>query len=163
MVMSVEFMRDEIDKKKEELIARGKAQTTVFLPTVVKEKKEGYYYRGVNANKRRVATFESKGYETVNEKDQESWTIEHKKDGAKQYGDQVLMRITLDKYVENRAVAELNYERQRGETIAATRERLNKLARDGGLIREHSKDITFDDSHEGAPFVVQQRRPNYTK
>src|SRR5262245_10437884 len=157
--MAIEFMRDEIDRKKAELIEKGKTEgRPYFMPSEVKGKDGKYYYHGANAKPRRVARFESKGYEVVPENAPENWTVQIKKDGAKNYGDQVLMRIPIDKYVENKAIEEIRAERMRNDQVSQVRENLNRIARGGGLVGPHHQQTTSEEVHVGGESSEVKRR-----
>jgi hypothetical protein len=144
-------LRDEVDKRKDELRELyRKTGGRQFDQTEVLNKKKGYHHRGVNKDPRRMAVFEAIGYEPSPMDDPESWTVTTggKDESVKLYGEQVLMRIPLDKYIDNIADAELKQESREGQYVEGVREKMQKIYRDG-THTPFPRDITFDDSKQG--------------
>jgi hypothetical protein len=107
--MSWEFIRDEVDKKKD--YYREKFRETgsqVFDRTQIKGKKPGFYYRGWNKDSRRLAEAKSMGYEVCKE---ERWECETAREGgASELNEQIAMRISHEKLADNVARDEVKQE-----------------------------------------------------
>lgn len=98
-------------------------------------------YRLVNRNKdgERISLLEGSGYEVVPDDDKTQLAMSSKRDGAQIQGDLVLMRTTASNYEQRRASKRRYLEQIYGNTIEETKERINKIARDGGVIGPHEE------------------------
>lgn len=153
--MSVTVTKDETDKRVEQLrdqqreaIAAGD-RVDVFDPTALRNPDPSKRYRWINKHPNRVSAYRSGGYET--EKKREG--------GVESIVDTPLGpngEIRLNDDLVLMSTPKANYEarrkrvRQRGEAWEnAGREqaieRINRLARDGGLTKAH-RDVAFDES-----------------
>lgn len=140
--MGVEVTRDEADKKRDEIKARHR--TGEIDPTTVKGGDRRFRYRGVNNRPDRIARYETFGYEIVPPDDKAQWEYGNiKKDGMQlRANEQILMRAPMEIYEERRKKNRDKLTRQINAGKEMTRERVNKIARDGGLARPH-KDAAF--------------------
>ena len=165
--MAIEFLRDEIDKRKEEIRDRRRqGGSAVFDETIVRNKKSGYHYHGVANRPRRIAVFENKGYEKVSATDQEAWSVAYPNaSGARELGDQILMRVPIDRYIDLRAQGELKQEQLVASVTNQARENINRLYRDEAMqsptdTRSLGKrDITFEEMQDEGEHIATISRP----
>src|SRR5713101_3661804 len=143
----ITVLRDEVDRRKDEMRAKFRQSGgQAFDQTEVKNPQPGKHYRGVNKDPSRVAAYKKMGYEVTPINDPAQWTVKtNTEDGAQLFGEQILMEIPLDKYVDNNARAELRQEMLEGQMADETRSKLNDIAKTGTHGRV-DRDITFDDS-----------------
>ncbi len=105
-------------------------------------------YRLVNKDwKGRVGILKGKGYKMVPENDKAQLVTSEPVDGAQTHGDLVLMEVPIEKYERSRA-DRLSYQEQLSNHHAeASRENINRMARDAGLVGPH-QEAAFDESRE---------------
>lgn len=153
--MSVTVTRDEADKRREELQGKRReasragdafaAQT--FDPSALRDADQAYRYRWINKHPSRISRYKSAGYEVVPENDRVSSVIgDEKGDGGKRLNDDMILMRTPKQNYE----ARLQRIKQRGELWEKAGreqaiERINRIARDGHLAKEH-QDVAFDES-----------------
>lgn len=150
--VSIEFVRDAIDKRKDEMREKYRASGgTAFDQTEVINKRKGKHYRGVNEHPSRIAYFKAQGYEVVKKDDAADWSVRTSDaDGVKKFGEQVLMEIDVDRLVENAARMELRQERRELSTKEEVRAKMNDIAKTYLGHEPRGGDITFDDSERGS-------------
>ena len=136
--MGVEFVKDEADKKRQEIRELGTDISALHNPDPNKR------YRFINKNQQRVARFKAQGYE-ITSKDSKTKTSVNQPspEGGQMLGDLVLMETSMDNYKRRvQKAAERGAARER-LNHEETMDRINKIARDEGRIR---KPVAFDES-----------------
>lgn len=105
-------------------------------------------YRLVNRDwKGRVGILKGKGYKITDPEDKAQLVTGEVVEGAQTHGDLILMEVPVEKYERSRKAKLDRVESLARENSEGTKERINKLARDGGLVGEH-KEAAFDESRE---------------
>lgn len=143
--MGVEVLKDEADKKREEMRERMRLGDPGADITRVENRDPKYRYRGINKDPRRVARAKAKGFEAVPADDPARWPIEQEK--GKEFGDLVLMREPMELY---EAKKQADAEKAAAATRAHrdnTKERINQIAREAGAVGPH-QDAVIDPQSE---------------
>ncbi len=137
--MSISVLRDEVDKKKDELrekVMRGELPSRLD----VTGKKEGKVYRHISARPQAKARRMAQGYVICTDKDVKTqFSIgDGGTPGAQKVGeDLVLAEIPVERYVENQARIELSGERKLAERMDESREKINRMYRDEARGKAH--------------------------
>jgi hypothetical protein len=159
---NLEVTQDAVDRRK--AFWREQYKKTGGNPNFdqsqVLNKKVGYSYHGVNIkDERRVAWFQSQGWEAVAESDPELWKAQRGvENGVKMLGsEQGLYRIPNDKRIDNLARAQILQEQREGQFIDVTREKMEEMVREA--LPRMTRDVTFDDSKQGPMMEKTMPRP----
>jgi hypothetical protein len=146
--MSINIIEDEIDKKRRELLERGRVHREApFSPLEVKNPKPGRVYRAVYDDPRRVAEVQSQGYQFPKEKEEE-FAVGERKEKRFVYKDTVLMYTDLDSYAKRHAQYRAQLDEQSQAIRGLARENMNRTLVDEGGANAH-KDHTFDETVAG--------------
>lgn len=165
--MGVQVTGDEVDRKLEgarkerrEIVQRHVQNRTSAAEelaavdhrvnrTAIRNPDPQYAYRLVNRNKdgERISLLEGSGYEVVPEEDKTQLIQSSRRDGGQIQGDLILMRTHASNYEARKASKRRYMEQIYGSKMETTRENINKIARDGGVVGPH-EEAAFDESGE---------------
>lgn len=116
--------------------------------TAIRNPNPGKAYRLVNRDhKGRVGVLKGYGYKVVPPKDEAQLVTAEIVDEAQTHGDLILMETPIENYERRRAKRLHHAEMLAGQHAEASKEKINKLARDSGLVGPH-KEAAFDESRE---------------
>lgn len=161
--MGIMVTKDEADKRVEgmkaerERIARSgrpdaaqeiAAREIELSRTAIRNPKPGKAYRLANKDQKgRLGLLKGYGWKVTDPKDSAQLVTAEEVDGAQTHGDLVLMETSVENYERRRAKRYERMERIANEHAEASRETINQMARDAGLVGPH-QEAAFDDSRE---------------
>lgn len=137
--MGISVLRDEVDKKKEELrekVMRGELPGRLAITG----QKKGKMYRHVSTRPDALARRKAQGYEICTDPDVKTqFSVgDGGTPGARQVGsDLILAEIPLERYATNQAMVELSGERKLEQRMNESREKINKMYRDEARGQAH--------------------------
>ena len=137
----VEVVKDEADKKREEMLDKYRRGDPGSDLTQIVGGDKKFRYRGVNKRPERVARAKARGFETVPSDDPASFLVQMGASG-KEFGDLVLMREPMELYEmkksrqkSKRAMQDQAYQDGIDDTI-------NRIAREAGAVGPGQSAVT---------------------
>ena len=153
--MGVTITKDETEKRREQLSAHQREavetgdHAVFFDPTALRNPDPNKRYRWINKNPRRVSAYKSAGYELEKSNPDGVSSIVDTPVGSdgtiKLNDDMVLMSTSMENYLARRERVKQRGERWENAGREQAMERINRLAREGGLTKSHT-DVAFDES-----------------
>src|SRR5690242_12307032 len=116
--------------------------------TAIKNPDPTKRYRLANKeHKGRVGVLKGYGYKVVDPDDKAQLVTGEEVDGAQSHGDLILMETTVENYERRRGARLKRQEALSGQQLEASREKINQMARDAGLVGPH-QEAAFDESRD---------------
>lgn len=161
--MGIMVTKDEADKKIEGMREERKriaksgrsdageemaAREMEISRTAIRNPRPDKAYRLVNReHKGRVGVLKGYGYKMVDPDSETQLVTAEVVDGAQTHGDLVLMETPVENYERRRRNRLDKQSSLAGEHAEASREKINQMARDAGLVGPHQEAV-FDETRE---------------